>query len=420
MQSEMTTLKNGLRIITSSRPQTETVSLGIWVKTGAAYEKQEVNGISHFLEHMAFKGTNKRNALQISEEIEDVGGQSNAYTSREFTAFYCKMLKGDTELAVDVLTDILQNSTFPEDELVKEREVVVQEIKQTIDTPDDIVFDYFQETAFPDQAIGRSILGSKENVRSFTREKLNNYIATNYAAENIIVCAVGNIEHNAFVNMVESRMGGFRSKTNFTPDRQHYEGGFFMEPRDIEQVHVALGFKGFRYCSENYYPSILFSTLFGGGMSSRLFQEIREKRGLVYTVYSFTASHTEDGLFGIYAGTGAKDLKNLLPVVVDEIRKVCNDKVTEKELVRAKNQLKASMLMSLESSSATAEVLARQMLIFDRIIPIDEMVERIEKVTLDDIQNTARTIFSSKPTYTLLGAIKDHIEYDDLQKILKC
>lgn len=184
---------------------------------------------------MAFKGTNKRNALQISEEIEDVGGQSNAYTSREFTAFYCKMLKGDTELAVDVLTDILQNSTFPEDELVKEREVVVQEIKQTIDTPDDIVFDYFQETAFPDQAIGRSILGSKENVRSFTREKLNNYIATNYAAENIIVCAVGNIEHNAFVNMVESRMGGFRSKTNFTPDRQHYEGGFLWNRETLNK-----------------------------------------------------------------------------------------------------------------------------------------------------------------------------------------
>lgn len=415
----MTTLPNGLRVITSSRPETETVSLGVWVKTGSAYEEAKVNGISHFLEHMAFKGTKRRTALQLSEEIEDVGGQSNAYTSREFTAFYSKMLKGDAELAVDVLADILQNSTFPEEELKKEREVVVQEIKQSIDTPDDIIFDYFQEQAFPNQAVGRSILGPKEIVRSFSRETLQNYLKTNYAAENMIVCAVGNIEHEKFVKMVESRMSAIQPHTHFTPGPQQYAGGCYFENRDIEQAHLALGFGGCKYCTEEYYPSIIFSTLFGGGMSSRLFQEIREKRGLVYTVYSFTASHTQDGLFGIYAGTGPNDLKTLLPVVVDEIKKVCNEKVQIKELNRAKTQLKASMLMSLESSSATAEVLARQMLIFDRIIPVDEMVQRIEKVTLDDIQNVAQKIFSTKPTYTLLGSIKEHLEYDELQKLLK-
>lgn len=419
MYSNMTTLPNGLRVITSSRPETETVSLGVWVKTGSAYEEAAVNGISHFLEHMAFKGTKRRTALQLSEEIEDVGGQSNAYTSREFTAFYSKMLKGDAELAVDVMADILQNSTFPEEELKKEREVVVQEIKQSIDTPDDIIFDYFQEQAFPNQAVGRSILGPKETVRSFSRETLQNYLKTNYAAENMIVCAVGNIEHEKFVKMVESRMSSFQPHTHFTPGPQQYVGGCYFENRDLEQAHLALGFRGCKYCTEEYYPSIIFSTLFGGGMSSRLFQEIREKRGLVYTVYSFTASHTQDGLFGIYAGTGPKDLKTLLPVVVDEIKKVCNEKVQIKELNRAKTQLKASMLMSLESSSATAEVLARQMLIFDRIIPVDEMVQRIEKVTLDDIQNVAQKIFSTKPTYTLLGSIKERVEYDELQKLLK-
>lgn len=419
MYSNMTTLPNGLRVITSSRPETETVSLGVWVKTGSAYEEAAVNGISHFLEHMAFKGTKRRTALQLSEEIEDVGGQSNAYTSREFTAFYSKMLKGDAELAVDVLADILQNSTFPEEELKKEREVVVQEIKQSIDTPDDIIFDYFQEQAFPNQAVGRSILGPKETVRSFSRETLQNYLKTNYAAENMIVCAVGNIEHEKFVKMVESRMSSFQPHTHFTPGPQQYVGGCYFENRDLEQAHLALGFRGCKYCTEEYYPSIIFSTLFGGGMSSRLFQEIREKRGLVYTVYSFTASHTQDGLFGIYAGTGPKDLKTLLPVVVDEIKKVCNEKVQIKELNRAKTQLKASMLMSLESSSATAEVLARQVLIFDRIIPVDEMVQRIEKVTLDDIQNVAQKIFSTKPTYTLLGSIKERVEYDELQKLLK-
>lgn len=419
MQSKISTLKNGLRVITSDNPQLETVSLGIWVKTGSAYEKPEVNGISHFLEHMSFKGTQRRSALEISEAIEDVGGQSNAYTSREFTAYYAKMLKNDAELALDVLADSLMNSTFPEDELQKEREVVVQEIKQTIDTPDDIVFDYFQESAFGSQAIGRSILGPKEIVRGFTRETLQDYLKTNYAAENMVVCAVGNIDHDRFVKMTEERMSTVQPKTNFTPEPQEYKGGFYLEKRDIEQAHVLLGFNGVPYSTEQYYPIILFSTLFGGGMSSRLFQEIREKRGLVYSVYSFTGSHTGAGIFGIYAGTGAKDLPTLMPVVLDEIKKVCNEKVLQKELDRAKTQLKASMLMSLESSSSVAEILARQHLIYNRIIPIPEMIERIDKVTLDDIRQIAQTVFSSKPTYTLLGAIDKHMDYDELQECLK-
>ena len=419
MQSKITTLANGLRVITSSNPQLETVSLGIWVKTGSAYEHPEVNGISHFLEHMSFKGTKTRSALDISEAIEDVGGQSNAYTSREFTAYYAKMLKDDAELALDVLADSLINSTFPEEELKKEREVVVQEIKQTIDTPDDIIFDYFQEKAFQNQALGRSILGPKEIVRAFTRETLQEYLRSNYAAENMVVCAVGNIEHERFVNMVRQRMSGIRTNVNFTPEKQHYSGGFYLESRPIEQAHVILGFRGVPYASEQYYPIVLFSTLFGGGMSSRLFQEIREKRGLVYSVYSFTGSHTQEGVFGIYAGTGAKDLPTFMPVIIDEIKKVCNDKVLPKELERAKTQLKASMLMSLESSSSVAEVLARQHLIYHRIIPIEEMVERIEKVTLDDILAIAQTIFSSVPTYTLLGAVDHHMNYEDLQLCLK-
>lgn len=419
MQWQMSILKNGLRILTSTRPHLETVSLGVWIKTGSAFEKEDVNGISHFFEHTCFKGTTRRNALQISEEIEDVGGQMNAYTSREFTAFYAKMLKGDTELALDMISDILQDATFPEEELQKEREVVVQEIKQSIDTPDDIIFDYLQETAFPGQPLGRTILGPAEKVRSFTADTLRGYLASNYAAENIVVCAVGNIEHETFVKMTESLWSGYKSKTDFRIEPQVYKGGFFIEKRDIEQAHVVLGFQGFRYESEDYYPGIIFSTLFGGGMSSRLFQEIREKRGLVYTVYSFANSHTQNGLFGIYAGTGKEELKELMPVVAEEIRKVCNEKVSAKELERAKTQLKASMLMGLESSSSSAEVLARQMLLFDRVIPVEEMVSRVEKVSLEDIQNAAIKIFASKPSYTLLGSIGDYLPYDELEKQIK-
>ena len=419
MQSQLTTLKNGLRIITANFPQLESVSLGLWVKTGSAYETEENNGISHFLEHMSFKGTTTRTALQLSEEIEDVGGQSNAYTAREFTAYYAKMLKHDAELAVDVLADSLKNSTFPEEELIKEQEVVVQEIKQTIDAPDDIIFDYFQETAFPNQALGRSILGTKEKVRSFSKQTLDDYLQSNYGAENMVACAVGNIHHKEFVKMIESRLGDYKTKTNFEPEKQLYKGGFFAEKRPIEQAHVAIGFEGLQYKTEDYYTEMLLSSMLGGGMSSRLFQEIREKRGLAYSVYSFAAAHTGTGMFGIYAGTGAKDVKNVVPVIATEICKTCNEKFSEKELKRAKTQMKASMLMALESPSSTAEMMARQMLIYNRVIPVKEMVTRIEKVTLDDVQNLAQKIFASTPTYTLLGAIDERTEYDELQKLLK-
>lgn len=418
MDSQITVLPNGLRIITSERPQLETVSLGIWVKTGSAYEAKENNGISHFLEHMSFKGTKTRTSLQISEEIEDVGGQSNAYTSREFTAYYAKMMKEDAELAMDVLIDSIKNSTFPEEELVKERDVVVQEIKQTIDTPDDIIFDYFQETAFPNQALGRSILGPQETVRSFNRDTLFNYINSNYAAENMVVCAVGCISHQKFVDMVKARMSDFRAKTNFTTDKQEYVGGFFIERRPIEQSNVVLGFKAFPYKCPEYYDMAILSTILGGGMSSRLFQEIREKRGLAYSVYSFTAAHSHAGIFGIYAGTEAKELPVLLPVVVDEIKKISNELITEKEFNRAKMQLKSSIKMGLESSSSTAEVLARQNLIYGRSLSVEEIIAKIDAVSRESIRNIATQIFTSSPTYALLGAVDKHMEYDELQKAL--
>ncbi len=416
---EQTTLDNGLQIITSSRMQTETVSLGIWVNTGSGYEKKEVNGISHFIEHMVFKGSQKRTALQISEDIENVGGQTNAYTSREFTAFYAKMLKEDVELAVDVIADFIAHPLFDEMEMQKEKEVVVQEIKQSIDTPDDAIFDYFQETAFQNDPIGRTILGPADTVRSFSPELLRSHMKSYYGTNNMIVVAVGNVCHDDFVKMVEQRLGVFKNKASFSVSDQMYQGGFYLEKRDIEQVHMLLGFKGIHYQNPMYYSVSVFSTLFGGGMSSRLFQEIREKRGLVYTVYSFTNSHSKNGLFGIYAGTTAEELKQLLPVVSDQIKKVMQEKVDQKELDRAKTQLKASMLVSLESSSSTAEVLARQYLIHHRIIDTKEIIERLNAVSRDDIQKAAQLLFSSNPTYTLLGSIKEYPSYEDLQNNLK-
>lgn len=419
MQIEISTLENGLRVATATRSEIQTTSLGIWVNTGAAYEKKEENGISHLLEHMVFKGTPTRTSFQIDAEIEDAGGQTNAYTSREFTAFYAKMLKDDTELALDVLSDIVLNANFPETELAKERDVVVQEIKQTIDTPDDIIFDYFQEKAFPEQAIGRTILGPEEKVLNYTAENLNHYREQHYGGENMVIAAVGNIEHKAFVEMVKKRFADFRKQTNFTKPEQKYIGGYITEERDIEQAHVLLGFNGFNYHDKRYYAATIFSSIFGGGSTSRLFQEIREKRGLAYTTYSFSNAHSGSGLFGIYAGTSQEELHRLLPVICDEIKKIREEKVTEKELQRAKVLLKAHMLMGLESSSSYTEVIARQLLIFNRVIPIAEMVERIESVTTEDILQTAQNIFSSAPTYALVGDIKGHDDYNKIQEMLK-
>ena len=418
MKAEISILNNGLRIITQERPTLETVSLGIWVKTGSACENKDNNGISHFLEHMSFKGTQTRNALQITETIENVGGQSNAYTSRECTAYYAKMMKEDAELAADVLIDSVKNSVFPQEELVKERDVVIQEIKQTIDTPDDIVFDYFQSEAFPDQALGRSILGEQDKVQNFTREDLLAYINSNYASENMVLCAVGNIKHNDFVNMVAARMSNYKKKVSFEMDKQTYKGGFCNIKKDIEQTHVLLGFESCSYKSSKHCAAVLLSTILGGGMSSRLFQEIREKRGLVYSVYCFNSMFSKTGLFGIYAGTEAKDVPCLMPVVVDEIKKVCNEKVSEKELIRAKTQIKASLKMGLESSSSTAEVLARQLLMYGKTFSINELVDKYEAVTVEGIRDWAQKLFGGVPTYTLLGAYDKYMEYDELQKAL--
>lgn len=420
MEIRQTTLKNGLRVITAERSQIETVSLGIWVNTGSAAETEADNGISHFIEHMVFKGTKKRSSLQISEDIENAGGATNAYTSRHFTCFYAKMLKDDLELAADVICDFITSPTFDEEEMSKEKEVVVQEIKQSTDAPDDLVFDYFQESAFPGQASGRTILGPIEHVRGFNKERMLNYMKTHYSADNMVAAAVGRVDHDKFVKMIEERMVGISEKCDFVEDKQVYIGGSKTECKDIEQTHLVLGFNGASYLDKDYYKYSVLSTIFGGGMSSRLFQEIREKRGLVYTINSFNQALKHAGVFGIYAGTTPKELNELLPVVADEIKKMTNSFVSDVELKRAKTQIKASLLMSLESSSTTAEIIARQILLFGRVIPTEEIVEKIEAITAQDLQTLAQKIFSSTPTYALLGCggVK-YPDYEDVKAMLK-
>ena len=408
----VTTLANGLRVASADMPGLESVAVGVWVNAGARNETAELNGVSHLLEHMAFKGTRRRNALAIAEEIESVGGHLNAYTSREQTAYIARVLKGDVPLAVDLLADILQHTTMPEDELAREREVVIQEIAQVHDTPDDIVFDQFQETAFPDQPIGRSILGTVEKVGGFSRQSLMDYMGEQYNAENMVAVAAGRIDHDDFVTLVEAAFDSLPPATQVTIEPALYRGGDKRSERDLEQVHLVIGFNGVPFGDSTFFAEQVMSTVLGGGMSSRLFQEVREKRGLAYSVFSFATSYADSGLFGIYAGAGESHIGELLPVICDEVAKL-SQAIDDDELDRARAQIKASLLMSLESPSSRCEQIARHMLIYGRPMPAAEVIEKIDAVDCDAVTAAARRLLDDgRPTVTALGPISGLESYE--------
>lgn len=398
----LTRLPNGLTVVSEVMPRVETVSFGAYVAAGTRHERAEENGVSHFLEHMAFKGTERRDAAAIAREIENVGGHLNAYTARENTAYYCKVLKEDLPLAADIIGDILSHSTFIPEEMERERGVILQEIGQANDTPDDIVFDHFQATAFPGQPMGRPTLGTEEVIRRMRRETLVGYMRHHYGPGSMVVAAAGALDHDHLLDLVQTHFADLPRVAPEPPAPARYEGGEFREERDLDQVHIVLGFPGAAYQDPLYYPTLLLSTLLGGGMSSRLFQEIREKRGLVYSIYSFAHPFMDGGLFAIYAGTGEKEAEELMPVTLEELRKVQRE-VTQEELDRAKAQFRASLLMSLESTGSRTEQLARQIQVHGRVIPIEETKARIAAVTVEQVQQAAARAFRAKPTLAALG-----------------
>lgn len=379
MSVELSSLANGMRVVTEEMPHLATSSVGVWVNAGARNESKAENGLSHMLEHMAFKGTERRSALSIAVEIEKVGGSVNAYTSRENTAYFARVLEEDVPLAVDILGDILQHSTFEEAELEREREVIVQEIGLTLDTPDDIVFDHFQETAFPDQAVGRSILGPAENVRGFTSDHLRQYMARHYHAPNLVLVATGAVRHDEVLALAEEHFGGLSAEAAAPFDDATYRGGDWREDRELEQAHVLMGVEGIPYDHPDYYAHQVMNVVLGGGMSSRLFQEVREKRGLAYSVYSFASSFTDSGIFGMYAGTGADALAELPAVLMGQLEDLAVD-AGEEETARARAQIKAGILMSLESSASRCEQLARQLQVWNRILTVEEVIAEVENV----------------------------------------
>ena len=415
---DVTKLPSGITVLTDTMKDVDTVSLGFWVSVGSRFEEDEINGISHLLEHMAFKGTTSRTAFQIAEAIENVGGIINAYTSHEVTAYYVKVLKQDVPLGLSILTDILQNSTMVDEELCKEKEVVIQEIGQTYDAPDDAIFEYYQSTAYPDQPFGRSILGTAEKVRAVSRDTLLSYMHDEYTAPRVVVSAAGNIEHTYLTEQIEKLLTSLHLEGGRKMLPSKYVGGEYRQEKKIEQVNLLLGFEGVPYNHPDHVAQTVLATVLGGGMSSRLFQEIREKRGLVYSIYSYASSSLDGGSFTVFAGTGETQVAELLPVVCDELLKATHT-LTEDEIKRAKTQLEASILMKRESTSARAEGNARDMAIYGRIIEKDELLGMIAAVNKDQLERLALSTFTSKPTLASLGPVKHVLSYEKLQERLK-
>jgi predicted Zn-dependent peptidase len=403
MSVEVSRLPTGLTVVTDQMPHLETTSLGVWIASGSRHEAPEEHGISHFLEHMAFKGTGRRSARQIAEEIEAVGGDLNAATGIETTAYYARVLRADVPLALDVLSDILSEPTFDPDELTREKNVIIQEIGATDDTPDDLIFELLQATAFPDQAIGRSIMGTRATVKNFDRKRLRSYLGTHYRAPNMVIAAAGALEHDAVVDEISRKFEAFAGPPIPRPEPARFAGGTRIEKSDLEQVHVTLGLEGVPQTDPSIHSLQVFSIALGGGMSSRLFQEVRELRGLCYSIYAFHSPYHDTGLFALYAGTDPADVEELMRVAVGEIV-IAAETMTEVEVARAKTQMKAGLLMALESSATRAEQVARQMITYDRPMTVDEIVGKIEAVTVESVREAGRALVRrSRPAVAVLG-----------------
>jgi len=405
MSVEVSKLPSGLTVITDTMPHLETAALGVWAGVGGRDEKPDEHGISHLLEHMAFKGTERRSSREIVEEIEAVGGDLNAATSTETTAYYARVMKDDVPLALDVLSDIVSHPTFVTEELEREKSVIEQEIGAAQDTPDDVVFEYLSELCYPDQPIGRSLLGTTATLKTFNRDSLRNYLATHYRGPNMVVAAAGAVDHERVVAEASERFAGFDAAPAPQPVPAIFgNGGARVVHRELEQAHLTMALEGLPQTDPALFSLQAFTNILGGGMSSRLFQEVREKRGLCYSIYTFHAPHADTGFFGLYTGTDPADAPEMMEVVAD----VINDAVetlTDAEIARAKAQMKAGLLMALESCSSRAEQLARHMLAYGRPLGVDELIARIEAVTRDSTRDAARALLArSRPAVVALGS----------------
>nr|WP_302476841.1 pitrilysin family protein [Ruegeria arenilitoris] len=392
----MDQLTNGFRIVSEQMPGLQSAAIGIWVTAGGRHERIEQNGIAHFLEHMAFKGTERRSALQIAEAIEDVGGYINAYTSREVTAYYARVLKDDVALAMDVIGDIVLNPVFDPREIEVERGVILQEIGQAHDTPDDVIFDWLQEQSYRDQPLGRPILGPSERVSAFSRDDLSAFVAEHYAPDQMILSAAGAVDHDQLMKLAEEMFGHLQPRKGLLPEPARFTGGEARRDKALEQAHFALALESPGYRDDEIYTAQIYSTALGGGMSSRLFQEVRETRGLCYTIFAQTGAYADTGTTTIYAGTSADQVGELATITIDEMKRAAED-MSPEEVARARAQMKAGMLMGLESPSNRAERLARLVQIWGRVPPLEETVAKIDAVSTADVRAFAEKMAVQAP-----------------------
>jgi predicted Zn-dependent peptidase len=405
MNQEISILSNGLTVITDPMAGLESAALGVWVNAASRNETRPLMGISHMLEHMAFKGTARRSAQAISEEIEAVGGYLNAYTSREQTAFHARILKADVPLAVDLLADILTAPAFEASELERERQVVLQEIGQARDTPDDIIFDHLQSAAYGDQPMGWPILGLEETVGAFTSEDLRGYMAGHYHADSMVLVSSGAVSHAQIAALAEEKFARLAKGAIPAPQAAAYTGGDLRFEEDLEQAHLVYGFPGLANDDPDYYVGQLYVAALGGGMSSRLFQEVREKRGLCYSIYAFSHGYQDSGLVGVYAGTGARDAGEISAVIAGEMAAIAGN-LSEAELARAKAQLKSGLLMGLERPGARSENIAGQFFALGRLQPVQEVIAKIDAVDNAAVRRyAARIMLTARPTMAAIGPV---------------
>jgi len=402
---------NGLTLITESMPHVRSVTIGVWLKRGSRHETSEQSGVSHFIEHMVFKGTKNRSAETIASEVDSIGGYMDAFTAKEYASFNLKVLDEHLPLAVDILGDIVRNPMFDPIEMTKEKKVIFEEINMVEDTPDDLVMELFSGAFWPDHPLGRPILGTKRSVSSFRRDDLATFFADVYHAGNILISAAGNLSHADAARLVERHFGPLRAGDGDAANGHAPKPAVKVVTRakkELEQVHLCLGAPAYPQAHAERFSAYVLNTVLGGSMSSRLFQNVREKRGLVYSISSGFTSYSDAGNLTVYAGTSLDSVAEVVRLTIEEIRRLKGDPIPEPELRRAKDHLKGSLMLSLESTGARMSHLARQELYFGRQFGLDEVLGSIEQVQADDVQRVANDIFATSLTASILGNLKGY------------
>ncbi len=407
-------LKNGIRVVLNEMPYLRSVSIGVWVKTGSIMESKEENGLSHFMEHMAFKGTKNRTARQIAEEMDCVGGQLNASTSKLLTNYYVKVIDEDLPLAVDMLSDIIINPLMDEEEFNKERDVILEEIAMVQDSPEDVVYDAIAYAMFKDQSLGQTILGAHDQIASYTVQDLKNFRNKHYSPKNTVISLAGNVTKEKAEMLLNEKFGAWTGEVGaeYSAQTPNNPTDVILIEKDIEQTHLCLGFKGNALGSDKTYSTAVLNSIFGGGMSSRLFQKIREELGLAYSVYSGPSTYPHCGDFTIYAATNEKNTRKVYDEIMHQIHVLLQEGITEKEFVQAKAQLRSGFVLGLESAYSRMNAMGHNVMLLDRAIEPEETLQKVEKVTLQDVMDVAKEIFGNACSVAIVGRhVQKHKAY---------